>query len=365
MSQSGIDVSYGVRWTVRSAALRSPPPRDVQVVAAYVLPDSPAAEAGIQRGTQVMMVDGVDVMNGDDVDALYAGLFPAVPDQAHTLVVQDLGATEPRAIELTPKELYVQPVRRVSLGPPYEHVGYLQFNEHVSPAYRDLMREIAALRDEGITDLVLDLRYNGGGFLYVAAELAYMVAGPAASAGRAFYQMQFNDQHPTIDPVTGEPNSPILFGAFDGSDLPHLDLPRVFILTGPGTCSATEALMNGLAGVGIEVIQIGETSCGKPYGFYATDNCGTTYFAIQFSGTNAKGFGDYADGFTPGGHFAGCIVADDVSHELGDPAEARLAAALAYMDSPTCPAARSANPRPAIEDVAGMPQWRQNTILLR
>ena len=53
--------------------------------------------------------------------------------------------------------------------------------------------------------VVLDIRYNGGGFLNIAAELAYMIAGPTASAGRAFYQLHFNDQHPTIDPFTGLP----------------------------------------------------------------------------------------------------------------------------------------------------------------
>jgi hypothetical protein len=56
----------------------------------------------------------------------------------------------------------------------------------------------------------------------------------------------------------------------------------VFVLTGGGTCSASEAFMNGLRGVGVEVIQIGSTTCGKPYGFYAQENCGTTYFSIQF-----------------------------------------------------------------------------------
>jgi hypothetical protein len=99
--------------------------------------------------------------------------------------------------------------------------------------------------------------------------------------------------------------------------------------------------MNGLRGIDVQVIQIGGTTCGKPYGFYPQDNCGTTYFSIQFKGINAKGFGDYSDGFVPGatttGSFAGCQVADDFSHALGDANEALLAAALAYRQSSTCP----------------------------
>ena len=364
MSNSGLDVTYGVRWVLRSSPLTSPPPRNVNVLAAYVQPGSPAAIAGIKRGAQVLMVDGVDVMNGDDVDTLYDGLFPTVPDRTRTLVIKDLGATESRTVALTSSLLAIAPVQRVALGPPYEQVGYLLFHEHTRPAFGGLRDEIAKMHDEGVTDLVLDLRYNNGGYLYVAADLAYMIAGPTATDGKPFMQLHFNDKHQTIDPVGAE-IAPLAFGA-PGVPLPHLDLPRVFILTGSTTCSASEAVMNSLAGVDVEVIQIGTTTCGKPYGFFPADNCSTTYFAIQFSATNAKDFGDYSDGFTPGGHHAGCVVADDFTHELGDPAEARLAAALGYMTSATCPAAaQSANPPSENDGVAPTPLWRQNAILLR
>ena len=60
--------------------------------------------------------------------------------------------------------------------------------------------------------------------------------------------------------------------------LPTLNLSRVYVITGSGTCSASESVINSLRGVGVTVYQIGSTTCGKPYGFYPTDNCGTTYF---------------------------------------------------------------------------------------
>jgi carboxyl-terminal processing protease len=93
------------------------------------------------------------------------------------------------------------------------------------------------------------------------------------------------------------------------------------------------------------VIQIGTTTCGKPYGFYPQDNCGTTYFSIEFRGINAQGFGNYPDGFSPsnsnaaanGATLPGCQVADDFTHALGDPAEARLSAALTYTSNAVCP----------------------------
>ena len=115
--------------------------------------------------------------------------------------------------------------------------------------------------------------------------------------------------------------------------------------TGSNTCSASESVINGLRGAGVEVIQVGGTTCGKPYGFYPAENCSVTYFAVQFKGVNQLGFGDYADGFIPGGtgslanNVPGCAVADDFTKPLGDIAEGRIAAALKYRSSGSCGAA--------------------------
>ncbi len=225
-------------------------------------------------------------------------------------------------------------------------VGYLSFTDHIAPAEKALLDAITTLHDGGIKDLVIDIRYNGGGYLDIASELAYMVAGPGPTAGQTFYNQQFNAKYPSTNPVTGEPLTPTAFhtqtlglSVTAGQALPTLNLSRVFVLTGPSTCSASEAVMNGLRGVNVQVIQIGTTTCGKPYGFYPQDNCGTTYFSIQFEGVNDMAFGDYADGFVPGGVFKGCTVADDFTAMLGDPVEGRLAAALAYRSNGACPAA--------------------------
>src|SRR4029077_17778865 len=127
------------------------------------------------------------------------------------------------------------------------------------------------------------------------------------------------------------------FSTTAGQPLPTLNLQRVFVLTTAATCSASEAVMNGLAGVGVQVIQIGSTTCGKPYGFYPQDNCGTTYFSIEFKGENDKSFGDFPDGFTPsnattmaGVSVTGCSVADDFAHDLGNPSESLLGSAISY-----------------------------------
>src|SRR5262249_36103993 len=125
--------------------------------------------------------------------------------------------------------------------------------------------------------------------------------------------------------------------------------PRVYVLTTSNTCSASEAVINGLRGINVNVVQIGTTTCGKPYGFYPQDNCGETYFSIQFKGVNDMGFGDYADGFaasnstssasTSAVRVPGCSVAEsDFAHDPGDANEPLLAAALNYRAPATCPA---------------------------
>jgi C-terminal processing protease CtpA/Prc len=368
LSQSGVEGGYGLQW----ALINRTPPRKLLV--ALVDPGTPAATAGLARGAEVTTIDGVNVAQGNDVDTLNRGISPGV-NEAHTFVVVDRVGATPRTVALTSANITSTPVQNVrTLPAPNDKVGYFLFNDHIATAEKGLVAAVTQLRDAAITDLIIDIRYNGGGYLDIAAQLAYMVAGPTATTGKTFEREMFNDKYTTIDPIIGQPlvPTPFLdktagFSVNRGQPLPFLGLSRVFVLTGSGTCSASEAVMNGLAGANVEVIQVGSTTCGKPYGFYPQDNCGTTFFAIQFQGVNQKGFGDYADGFVPGGVLHGCKVADDFTHALGDPAEARLAAALQYRADQTCPpapaAATAVNPLSAVEAEIVKPIWRQNRIM--
>jgi carboxyl-terminal processing protease len=185
--------------------------------------------------------------------------------------------------------------------------------------------------------------------------VAFMIAGAAQTSGQTFELQQFNSQYPSTNPVIGGAITPTLFhdtsqgfSVAAGQALPALNLSRVFVLTTATTCSASESIINSLRGVNVQVVEIGSTTCGKPYGFYPQDNCGTTYFSIEFRGVNAQGFGDYTDGFSPantvnppGVPIPGCSVADDFSHALGDPNEGQLAQALAYRSGGACTVAPS------------------------
>ena len=376
LSQTGQSAGYGAQWTLISRS----PPREAAV--AYTDPDTPAFEAGVRRGARIVSIDGIDFVNADDqesLDALNDALFPESAGETHAFEFRDVGSETAHTVELTSEIVTSTPVQHVGTvtSPAGATVGYMLFNDHLRTAEAGLIDAVRTFDSVpgGIEDLIIDMRYNGGGYLYIASQLGYMIAGSAATAGQVFERLQFNDKHPETNPVTGSPLRPIPFyseteAAPSGRPLPALDLRRVIILTGPNTCSASESLINGLRGIDIEVIQIGERTCGKPYGFYATDNCGTSYFTIQFRGVNAKGFGDYSDGFMPiegatgsGFNVPGCRAADDFSRALGDPAEGRLAAALSYRDSSTCPVPASANQSFGYEAAAPLvPESREGAV---
>jgi carboxyl-terminal processing protease len=376
LSTSDTQPGYGVQWVL----LATTPPR--QLVVAYTTPNTPASSGNLARGAEVLTIDGVDLVNAGDqasVNTLNAGISPATVGESHTFTVRDLGSSTTRTITLTSVSVTENPVPLVTTFPTSTggKVGYLVFNDQQATAESGLINAVNQFKAAQITDLVIDIRYNGGGYLDIASELAYMIAGPGPTAGRSFYNQQFSSKYPSTNPVTGNALTPVDFhnqsqgySVTTGQALPTLNLPRVFVLTGASTCSASEAVMNGLQGVNVQVIQIGKTTCGKPYGFYPQDNCGTTYFAIEFQGVNAQGFGNYPDGFTPsssistasGATLPGCQVADDFTHALGDPAEARLAAALTYTSGAVCPVQTST---PASQKLERRPLSATDGIIVR
>lgn len=351
---SGTSADYGARFALISSSV----PREVRV--AYTQTNSPAtsAPANLLRGTKILEIDGVDVVNGGtqaDIDVLNAGLFPSSTGETHTFTVLDIGSTTPRTFDMTSAVVLTNPVSVIKTLTMADNtkVGYIHFSTFsISSAEEQMFDAISTLRADNVTELVLDLRYNGGGFLAIASEIGYMIAGPTRTSGKVFDALTFNDKYPNTNPITGRALSPTPFfsttrgfSLAEGQALPNLNLSRVYILSTARTCSASEAVINSLRGIDVEVILIGTRTCGKPFGFYATDNCGETYFTIQFKGTNDKGFGEYTDGFTPldaqsaiGELITGCEIGDDFSRPLGDENEDMLGAALGYIENGSCPA---------------------------
>jgi carboxyl-terminal processing protease len=340
LSQDGRSIGYGAELMLIGDGL---PPR--RAVVAFVEPGTPAGNANVTRGMELLRINNVDFVNDNTqagVDVLNDAFFPSAAGLTFTFRFQPPGGGAAVDIPLTSADITHTPVLvSRAVGQAGDMVGYIAFNDHIATAERELVEAINNL--QGVNDLVLDLRYNGGGFLDIASELTYMISGRTGT----FETLVFNSKNPNRNPVTNQPLTPTPihtttqdFSLPEGQPLPTLNLNRVYVITGPNTCSASESIMNGLRGVGVEVFQIGSTTCGKPFGFYAQDNCGTTYFSIQFQGLNALNFGDYPDGFAPQNQtgrssvlLPGCSIADDFTRALGDTTEGRLKAALDFRAS--------------------------------
>jgi C-terminal processing protease CtpA/Prc len=293
---------------------------------ARVEPNSPAMNAGLRRG---------DTLSGRVSTSLYTTATTNYYDFSY---LRNGGLFQAK---LTPTQINEDPVGQPTVIERKAHkVGYIGFESHYGDAQDQLIESIYALRYDNINELVIDLRYNSGGFLYISGTLASMLT-PTSTLTRQpiFVRLQYNSKQTSLYPDTVVRMAPEVQLAEDnakykyGTTLPQLQLKRVYVLTSEATCSASESLINGLRGVGVTVHTIGTTTCGKPYGMSRKDNCGTAYYPIEFRGVNARGESDFTNGFAPT-----CTVPDDLDHALGDTQEAQLKAALTHMETGSCPA---------------------------
>ena len=293
-----------------------------------VEPLSPIGLAGLRRGDTILTIDGytpAQVVNGLPARIDVAGV-------ARKFVVID-GTGSQQTLMVNSAEYPLSPVldARVLNAPNGAKVGYLVYQEFITSGADALGAAFERFRAAGVTELVLDLRYNGGGSTTQARNLASLIGGSALD-GSVFAQFRFNAKNT-------DSNFTQAFTANVSrlSGTPLESLSRVFIISSAATASASELLINGLRPFK-PVITIGSTTFGKPYGFLPRDACGLTYNAVNFVTANAEGFSDYSAGFVPT-----CAVADDLARQLGDPAEQRTAAALTYIATGGCPVAARGN----------------------
>jgi hypothetical protein len=174
------------------------------------------------------------------------------------------------------------------------------------------------LSQAGVSELVLDLRYNGGGLISVAEFLSGLLGGEL-TAGEIFARRVHNTRNAFR-------NSDTLFV----NEANALDLNRIVIITSGSTASASEMIINGLDPF-LDVWLVGDDTFGKPVGSYGFSFCDKVLRPISFANANAVGNTDFFAGFA-----VDCASEDDLSHELGDPLEASLAEALYVIENNTC-----------------------------
>jgi C-terminal processing protease CtpA/Prc len=217
----------------------------------------------------------------------------------------------------------------------------------VTPSTEALNVAFRALVDAGANELILDLRYNGGGLVSVAQHLGGLIAGEP-SRDQVFIQFVHNDKNTARNTALRLPVPPAALG-----------VPRLVVIATRASASASEAVINGLKPF-MTVTVVGEATFGKPVGQYGYDFCDKTLFPVAFEGRNARGEGDYYNGIP-----ADCAAADDLDHPLGDAGEASLAEALRFLRTGRCSVAAAGVARAQAEREArigrGLPKdgWRQ------
>jgi C-terminal processing protease CtpA/Prc len=314
----------------------------------YVIPNTPAAEAGLTRGTVFTEINGEKITLNNlesllDSNSLTINIGKV---ENNTLVLTD------ETVTLDHSSYTANPVQVVkTLEVDGIQVGYLMYNSFIGNFDDELNQAFGELKSQGVDELILDLRYNGGGDVESAVDLASMITGQFE--GEVFMQEMWNETYQKYF----EENAPErLLNLFDskirtGETINSLNLSKVYVLTTASTASASELIINGLEPY-IEVVQIGETTTGKfqaSVTLYDSEdfskdtevNKNHTY-ALQplvLKSANANGKSDYFNGLKPD-----VEMREDINNlgTLGSPDEPFLQAALNHIQGISPAAAASA-----------------------
>ena len=196
-------------------------------------------------------------------------------------------------------------------------VGYLYLESFNSVQFKEIRKHFKVFKKEAVRDLVLDLRYNSGGVMGDAATLANLIGGQT-HAGKLFIKWE--------RPVKYEDDSTeYLFNRLPDS----LHTRRLVVVTTDETCSASEAIINGLR-PHMPVYTVGSATCGKPYGMNVVGFGESSIHPVTARILNSRGEGHYINGIRPD-----FKAKDDVTHQLGDPQEGMLKKALEVLEKDT------------------------------
>ncbi|SEA05953.1 S41 family peptidase [Alkalimonas amylolytica] len=302
---------------------------DSALLVRFVYDDGSAAENGLRRGDRITEIEGKSIAEWyADIDAGRAtndDMFGPNDDG----VMRNFVWTKPDGTvmqsDFIKREVTTNTVlHRSVIEEADKRVGYLVFNSFIELSETELEQAFSYFKQQSIDELVVDVRYNGGGLIRVASQLASQIAWPAVQ-GKTFVTFAYNDKN-------SHKNQTSQFSNVELRNLTSLGLERVYVLTTPGSCSSSEILINSLSPF-IDVVQVGEVTCGKPVGqqpeFF--DAGRQVMFAVNFQTVNADGFGDYFEGLMPN-----CPARETIPGDWGVTSEALLKEALYYVANGSC-----------------------------
>ncbi len=308
-----------------------------------VFADSPAGTAvpALGRGQRIIALDGRTI----DVIEAAEGVAAVLNNESVEFTIRRLDGTE-FSVPITKDVVTIDPVpqafRIQRAGLP--DIGYLELATFVSTADAELDAVFADFSDNNVTDVIIDLRYNGGG-LVSTAELLGDLFGGAVAPGLPFSKTLFNADR------AAENNREKLFALLANS----INLSRLVVIATRGTASASEMVTNGMA-PHVAVTIVGDNTFGKPVGQVGFEFCEKILRPTAFQNVNADDFGDYFDGLPV---TAGCEAADDLDVAVGADADPNMIAALSYIDTGACQAGAA----PAVLAKPGVPPELQRPEL--
>jgi carboxyl-terminal processing protease len=313
----------------------------------YVFGGSPAATQNLARGYKVVSVNDqpVTITTGGTSDPAVVRINQAMGSNSIKLGLERPDGTA-LTVTLNKGSYTINPVIKASTitTPGGKKVGYFAFSRFttLSNAQAKIDEAFGKFISDGVTELVVDLRYNGGGAVETSEYLAnYMV--PAAKSGTTMFTEYFNTKLQSDNYPLLAKKYRIDAGDFSAANntykfrkLGSLALNRVFFLVTGNTASASELLINNLKpalSAGVQII--GRTTYGKPVGFFGIPLGKRSQYDLyltEFESRNAEGKADFYQGMIPGDNFAGVLADDDVTKDFGDINEAMLKRAVNFID---------------------------------
>jgi len=286
---------------------------DLRLTRVFV--DSPANAAGLARGQRILELNGRTIAAIEAAEGVGA-VFDTSPI--------DFTMREPGGVEFTVSIavdiVTIDPLPQSRIIPVTgtPGVGYIEFAQFISTADPKLDEAFGQFRAAAVTDVILDLRFNGGG-LVSTAELLGDYLGGSVAENLIFSSTLFNADR-------ADNNDREFFELRANS----IGLSRLVIIASQGTASASELVTNSME-PHVEVTIVGDRTFGKPVGQIGVEFCSKVLRPTAFQTVNADDFGDYFDGLP-----ADCIVADDLEIAVGADDGPNLQAALAYLSVGAC-----------------------------
>ena len=314
----------------------------------YVNPNTPAIEAGLRRGDLIVKINNKEITQSNYMDLFYGSTISITKG-----VLTSSGIALGTTLSMTSRELVINPILlHQVMEVEGKKIGYIIYNQYITDYNTQLTSIFQEFKSQQVTDVVVDLRYNPGGYVDAAIHLCSILAPQSAvSTPAILIKKQWNQLYQnywTQNNITEQ-----LQTTFNKDVAFNMDLSRVYFLTSEGSASASELTITGLMPY-MEVVTIGQTTSGK---YTASSTFQPTIndegdldpdiknWAIQpiiFKYANAAGLTDFKDGLAPN-HVVEEVLVADIVPQLGTANEPFLAKAIELITGKTTKSARIGN----------------------